>query len=67
MQDLIVELQQAIRKDGRSLYAIAKAADLRYSVVHRFARGERVGISLVSAAKLLQALGYELRQTGKAR
>ena len=64
MQDLIAELQQAMENDGRSLYAIAKAAGLRYSVVHRFARGERLGISLVSAAKLLKAMGYELRRKG---
>ena len=62
MQDLVKELRQAIRHDGRTLYAIAKDAGIAYSVLHRFARGQRVGVSLVSAAKLLQALGYELRK-----
>ena len=61
MQDLIKVLRKAIKADDRTLYAIAKAASLRYSVVHRFARGERVGISLVTTAKLCQVLGLELR------
>ncbi len=63
MQDLIAILQRAIERDPRTLYRIAKDAELRYSVVHRFATGERLGISLVTAAKLCQALGLELRST----
>lgn len=67
MQDLIAVLRKAIDRDHRTLYALAKAAGLRYSVVHRFARGERVGISLVTAAKLCQTLGLELRPVRKGR
>ena len=67
MKDLIGELQRAIRADGRSLYAIAKEAELAYSVVHRFATGERVGISLPTAARLLDVLGYELRRIGEKK
>lgn len=61
MQDLIGYLQRAIRDDGRSLYRLAKDAELRYSVVHRFATGERIGINLVTAAKLCKTLRLELR------
>lgn len=61
MQDLIGYLQRAIRDDGRSLYRLAKDAELRYSVVHRFATGERIGINLITAAKLCQTLRLELR------
>lgn len=63
MQDLIAVLRKAIDRDVRSLYRIAKDCGLRYSVVHRFATGERVGISLVTTAKLCQTLGLELRST----
>ena len=61
MQDLIAVLQRAIERDGRTLYRLAKDCGLRYSVVHRFATGERVGISLVTTAKLCQTLGLDLR------
>ena len=68
MQDLIATLQAAIERDPRTLYRIAKDCDLRYSVVHRFATGERLGISLVTAAKLCETLGLELRPVkGKGR
>ncbi len=59
-QDLIAVLRRAIKRDPRSLYAIAKDCGLRYSVVHRFATGERSGISLVTTAKLCRTLGLEL-------
>ena len=65
MQDLRAEIQKAMERDGRTLYAIAKDAGLSYSVVHRFARGDRVSVSLVTAAKLLKTLGYELRRKGR--
>lgn len=67
MQDLVVELQKAIKNDGRTLYRLAKDAGLRYSVLHRFATNERPGISLVTVAKLLETLGYELRIGAKRR
>ena len=66
MQDLIQTLQEAIEKDPRSLYRIAIDSGLRYSVVHRFATGERLGINLVTAAKLCQTLGLELRPVRRA-
>jgi predicted transcriptional regulator len=62
MQDLIKELQRAIRQDGRSLYRLAQDAKLPYAGLHRFVNGKRVGINLVTAAKLLATLGYELRR-----
>ena len=67
MQDLIKVLRRAIEKDSRSKYAIAKDSGLRYSVVHRFTTGERVGISLVTTAKLCKTLGLELRPKQKGR
>jgi len=66
MQDLIECLQRAIHDDGRTLYRLAKDADLRYSVVHRFATGERIGINLVTAAKLCHVLRLELRPKTRA-
>ncbi len=61
MQDLIAVIQKAIQADNRSLYAIARAAGLRYSVVHRFAKGERTGITIGTVGKLCGVLGLELR------
>ncbi len=67
MQDLIKVLRIAIKRDPRSMYAVAKDSGLRYSVVHRFATGERVGISLVTTAKLCKTLELELRPKQKGR
>lgn len=60
-QDMTTILQTAIERDPRSLYKFAKDCNLPYATVHRFVRGERVGISLTTAAVLAQALGLELR------
>jgi len=65
MQDLIAVIRKAIDKDKRSLYRIAKDSELRYSVVHRFATGERTAINVVTAAKLCKVLGLELRPKGR--
>ena len=65
MQDLIGTLRKAIKRDGRTLYAIAKDSGLRYSVVHRFATGERTAINIVTAEKLCHTLGLELRSKGQ--
>ena len=67
MQDLIKVLRSAIKKAPRSMYAIAKDSGLRYSVVHRFATGERVGISLVTTGKLCRTLGLKIRPKQKGR
>lgn len=49
-------LQQAIRDDGRTRYAIAKAAGLTPIMVGRFESGER-DITTATASKLMVALG----------
>ncbi len=68
MQDMITVIRKSIDRDPRSLYAIAQAAKLPYATVHRFARAERTEINLVTAARLCQALGLELRpKTRKGR
>ncbi len=54
-------LQRAIKSDGRSLYAIAKAAQLHYSIPDRFMHEERVNITLTTIAALADVLGLELR------
>ena len=62
---LITVIRTAIKKDPRSMYAIAKAAKLPYSTVHRFVRLERSALGLVTADKLCRALGLELVQVGQ--
>ena len=67
MKSLVDNLRVAIRRDGRSLYAIAKAAGLRYPILHRIARGERDDMTTRTAEKIAAALGLriELRPTGR--
>jgi ribosome-binding protein aMBF1 (putative translation factor) len=60
MQNFAAIIRKAIEKDTRSLYAIAKDVGLRYSILHRFATGERTAINIVTAEKLCDTLGLEL-------
>jgi len=54
-------LKEAIERDGRSLYAIAKAAGMTYPPLYRFAHDQQ-GLRLETADKLATALGLVLRQ-----
>ena len=62
--DLTADIKKAIEKDGRSLYAIAKDAEVAYSVLHRFVSGDRT-VNLDTASKIASALGLELRKKRK--
>ena len=53
-------LKGAIELDGRSLYAIAKAAGMPYPPLYRFVHGQQ-GLNLETADKLAEALGLALR------
>ena len=59
--DLTNVIKKAIEKDGRSLYAIAKDAEVAYSVLHRFVTGDRT-VNLDTASKIAAALGLEVRK-----
>ena len=67
MQDFGRILRDAIRRDGRSLYQIAKRAGVTYQNVHRFARHEHENINLQTAARLAHVVGVELRQTRRQK
>jgi plasmid maintenance system antidote protein VapI len=54
------ELRKQIEKSGLTVYALAGLADVTPQQVGRFVRGER-DLTLATAAKLIQALGLELR------
>ncbi len=56
------QLRRAIKKDGRSLYAIAKQSGLTVSALQRFVAKEH-GMTLLSAEKLVDALGLRLTLT----
>jgi len=58
-------LKRAIRKDGRSLYRIAKEANLHYSIPDRFMREDDVAITLPTIAALCDVVGLELRTVAK--
>lgn len=65
--ELAVAIRTAIERDGRSLYAIAKAAELPYQSVHPFARGHRTDITLATADRLCKVLGLTLRPVRSRR
>lgn len=54
-------IRAAIDRDERSLYAIARAADVHYQTLHPFARRQRHEITLTTAARLCAVLGLELQ------
>ena len=54
-------LKRAIKADGRSLYAIAKAAKLHYSIPDRFMHETRLAITLPTIAALCDVVGLELK------
>jgi plasmid maintenance system antidote protein VapI len=53
-----------MKRDGRSLYALAKASEVDRSQLVRFANGQRE-LTLPAAGKLAAALGLELRPKRK--
>jgi len=59
VMDILKQLRRGIRKDGRTVYAIAQAAGVAPIVVLRFVKGER-DIRMETAARLAKALNLEL-------
>lgn len=60
-------IRSAIERDERSLYAIAKAADVHYQGLHPFARGQRDDIALSTADRLCKVLGLELKSARRRK
>lgn len=60
MQDFAKLIRGAIKRDGRSIYAIARDADIYVSTVQRFASGERRGITIHTVERLCDTLGLVL-------
>ena len=61
-------IRSAMKRDGRSLYALANDSGVSRGVVVRFFNGQR-DIGLKTADKLFKALGLELKaaRRGKAK
>ena len=59
-------IKRAIRADGRSLYRIAKNADVAVAVLQRFMSRER-GITVRTADRICPVLGLELRPVKKTK
>ena len=57
---LVDQLRRAIREDGRSIYALAKASKLHIGPIQRFVAREH-GMTCDSADRLCAALGVEIR------
>jgi len=58
-------LRRAFAADGRSIYQLARDADIPYPVLYRFIKGDKTGrkqsLHITTADKLAEALGLELR------
>ncbi len=58
-------LRQAAEADERSIFALARDANVPYPVLYRFLKGDATGrkqsLHLTTADKLAAALGLELR------
>jgi plasmid maintenance system antidote protein VapI len=52
-------LKEAIQNSGLTAYRVAKMAGVTQPVIDRFTKGER-GLTLETAGKIAQVLGYEL-------
>jgi hypothetical protein len=61
--EMAQQLRDAIVEDGRSHYAIAKAAGVDPDVLDRFARGKDLYFS--TACKILAAINMEIRPAPK--
>jgi len=67
MQDWSKMIRDAIARDDRTLYRVAKDAKVTYQNLHRFVHGERENINLRTAAALAAVVGLELRPVKKTR
>ena len=64
-------LRKAATADGRSIFILARDADVPYSVLYRFIKGDKTGhkqgLTLLTADKLAKALNLELGPKKKGR
>ena len=62
-------LRQVFAADGRSIFQLARDADVPYPVMYRFIKGDKNGrkqsLTLETADKLAEAMGLELRPKKK--
>ncbi|MGX7178833.1 helix-turn-helix domain-containing protein [Facklamia hominis] len=62
----ISKIQQLISEDSRSLYQIAKDADLDYALLHRLVNGKvKKNVWLDTAFKLADVLGVDVNEFRK--
>ena len=64
-------LREAAADDKRSIFVLARDAEVPYSVLYRFLKGDKTGykqgLTLMTADKLVKALNLELRPKKKGR
>ena len=64
-------LREAVIADGRSIYQLARDANIPYPVLYRFIRGYKDGhkqsMTIITADKLAEALKLELRPKKKGQ
>ena len=57
---LVRVIREAIEQDGRSVYALAREAEIDQSTLNKVVRGERNDMTLSVAEKLFGVLGIEV-------
>ena len=57
--DLAADIRKAMKRDGRTVYAVSRDSELPVSIVQRFHKGG--GLTLDSASRLCDLFGLELR------
>lgn len=66
MQSFAGLIRATAKRDGRTVYAIARDSGVNSAVVGRFIKGER-DVTLTTAEKLCRTLGLELRPARRRR
>ena len=57
--DLAADLRRAMKRDGRTVYAVARDAEVPVGMIQRFSKGG--GLTLATASRLCDLFGLQLR------
>ncbi len=61
MANLMDKLRDAVNRDPRTLYAIARDGGIRYGVLHRAANATRADVTTATAEELAAAVGLKIQ------
>lgn len=64
--DWATMIRQAVKRSGKTMYAVAKESGVSYARVHFFLAGKR-DLRLGNAQRIAEAVGLELRPAKRAK